>query len=161
MGEDRLTNRRSINEVEALRDVFYSFFEMKEPTAGDNENDKVLISMQSAEFDFNPFFKIESEEDGGMDFDRQMNSSQVYAYATNLTGMFDHLNVLNDRRERDVEFSQEYNASKSFEGSRRSFALDIISEKDGDETGGFIQRKNSEDVDDDFIITDDFDKKIP
>ena len=37
-----------------MRGVFYNFFEMKDDEK-DGANDKVLVSMQVAEADFNPF----------------------------------------------------------------------------------------------------------
>ena len=37
---------KSIKEVEALRGVFYSFFEMKDVEGKDSATGKVLISMQ-------------------------------------------------------------------------------------------------------------------
>jgi len=43
--DENLSKMRTINEVEALRGVFYSFFEMKDVEGKDSQNDKVLISM--------------------------------------------------------------------------------------------------------------------
>ena len=47
--EEKMSRMKKINEVDALRGVFYSFFEMKDVQGKDNADDKVLISMQTAE----------------------------------------------------------------------------------------------------------------
>jgi len=49
---------KTVNEVEALKGVFYSFFDMERENK-DNKNDKVLISVQLAEYNINPFFRSE------------------------------------------------------------------------------------------------------
>ena len=53
---------KTINEVQALRGVFYNFFEMKDVQGQDNANDKVLISMQVAQANLNPFYNDESDD---------------------------------------------------------------------------------------------------
>ena len=53
---------RTINEVQALKGVFYNFFEMKNQDGEDGTNDKVLISMQVAEASLNPFYNFEDEQ---------------------------------------------------------------------------------------------------
>lgn len=58
-----MSKLRTINEVQALRGVFYSFFEMKDDQDKDNATDKVLISMQYAEQNLNPFYKYDEEDD--------------------------------------------------------------------------------------------------
>ena len=52
---------KSINEVEALRGVFYSFFEAGKVDNGDGDdsNNKILISMQVTQHQLNPFFEEE------------------------------------------------------------------------------------------------------
>ena len=54
--EEKMNKLRTVNEVQALRGVFYSFFEMKDVQGKDSPNEKVLISMQVAENNLNPFF---------------------------------------------------------------------------------------------------------
>lgn len=43
--DDMMAGLKSINEVDALRGVFYKFFEMKDINGKDNEDEKVLVSM--------------------------------------------------------------------------------------------------------------------
>jgi len=52
-----------------------------------------------------------------------------YAYATNLSGMFEHLNLLNERRENDSEFDLAY------ESNHHLIDLEIIEEQENDQTG--------------------------
>ena len=155
--EERMANRKSVNEVDALRDVFYSFFDMKQQQKI-NDNDRVLVSQQQAEFDYNPFFKYDGEEEADMKFANRVNyTSPMYAYATNLTGMFDHLNQLNDRRELDMEFNQEYEERNSISRARNDsdFFLNVITEQANDETGLVDYDKNSEDVNDEDVVSHD------
>ena len=51
----------SINEVDALKDIFYSFFEMRDVRSKDSTSDKVLISMQLKEANLNPFYNMDVE----------------------------------------------------------------------------------------------------
>ena len=60
--DERMGKMKSINEVEALRGVFYSFFEVKGLQEGDETNDKVLISMQAPNVAMNPFIKFNEEK---------------------------------------------------------------------------------------------------
>ena len=73
-----------------------------------------------------------------------MNNSAIYAYATNLSGIFEHLNSLNERREHDAEFMREYDERNSMIGSR-AIDLEIISENSHDETG--FNARNDESCD--------------
>ena len=46
----------------------------------------------------NPFFRYQKEkeeDDVELTYSKSMNNSAIYAYATNLSGMFEHLNSLN------------------------------------------------------------------
>ena len=52
---------KSINEVEALRNIFHSFFE--KGIQQNDTDDKVLISMQSPNHSINPFFRYEKERE--------------------------------------------------------------------------------------------------
>ena len=109
--DERMAKKKSINEVEALREVFYNFFDMKELKQGNNAQEKVLISMTKAESDVNPFFKYDGEEEEDAQFADSRygrNSSQVYAYASNVSGIFDHLDVLHAKIERDAQFAEAY-----------------------------------------------------
>ena len=74
-----------------------------------------------------------------------MNNSVIYAYATNLSGIFDHLNSLNERREQDAEFQREYDERNSVLGGSRAIDLEIISENSRDETG--FNARNDESCD--------------
>ena len=58
--EERLRQGKGINEVDALRDVFYNFFEMKNEQGDTKGKETVLISMQVAEMSLNPF--LDSDE---------------------------------------------------------------------------------------------------
>ena len=97
-----MSRMKKINEVDALRGVFYSFFEMKDVQGKDNADDKVLISMQTAEQNLNPFYQYDEDDNhakyafgpSGMD-----NSSHMFAYSINLSGMFEHLNKYNKMKE--------------------------------------------------------------
>ena len=62
-------------------------------------------------------------------------NSVIYAYATNLSGMFEHLNELNDRRENNPDWGHAYDTRNSIGGSRPNIELDRISENSKDETG--------------------------
>ena len=55
-------------------------------------------------------------------------NSVIYAYATNLSGMFEHLNELNDRRENNPDWGHAYDTRNSIGGSRPNIELDRISE---------------------------------
>ena len=46
---------KSINEVQALRGVFYKFFDTQAVKGDENARDRVLINMQVAEASINPF----------------------------------------------------------------------------------------------------------
>ena len=46
---------KSINEVQALRGVFYNFFDTQAVKGDENARDRVLINMQVAEASINPF----------------------------------------------------------------------------------------------------------
>ena len=50
-----MNKMKSINEVEALRNIFHSFFE--KGIKQNESDDKVLISMQSPNHAMNPFFR--------------------------------------------------------------------------------------------------------
>ena len=58
-----MASLKTINEVQALKSVFYRFFEMKDVWGKDNASDKVLISMQVPESSLNPFYNYEDEDD--------------------------------------------------------------------------------------------------
>lgn len=58
--EERIRQGKGINEVDALRDVFYNFFEMKNEQGDAKGNETVLISMQVADMSLNPF--LDSDE---------------------------------------------------------------------------------------------------
>ena len=58
-----MASLKTINEVQALKSVFYRFFEMKDVQGKDNASDKVLISMQVPESSLNPFYNYEDEDD--------------------------------------------------------------------------------------------------
>ena len=59
--DEKIAKMKSINEVEALRGVFYSFFEAGKVNSGDGDDstNKILISMQVGEHQLNPFFEEE------------------------------------------------------------------------------------------------------
>ena len=70
-----------VNEVEALRSVFYNFFDTKAIKDDQTAGDRVLISMQVAEASMNPFHKQElrvQPEDSVVGFD---TSSIGYGYS--------------------------------------------------------------------------------
>ena len=92
--DEKISKFKTINEVQALRGVFYNFFEMKDVQGKDATNDKVLISMQVAETSLNPFYNFgdEDEEADNVGLD---TSSRMFAYSSNLSGMFEHLQKLN------------------------------------------------------------------
>lgn len=58
-----MANLKTINEVQALKSVFYRFFEMKDVQGKDNARDKVLISMQVPETCLNPYYNYDEEDD--------------------------------------------------------------------------------------------------
>ena len=61
----------------------------------------------------------------------------MYAYSSNLQGMVEHLNAVNERRSRDNSFSTSHDDSLGAgAGGRRELDdLDIIAEIENDETG--------------------------
>lgn len=141
---------KTINEVQALRGVFYNFFDMNADDEKNGANDKVLVSMQVAEADFNPFLSSGERdvEDNGLD-----TSSRMYAYSTNMSGIFDHLQKFNQRREQDPDFEMYYQdsrgsfQSKNLDGvNMREADLDIIEERPGDETDQKGQRMDSSEI---------------
>mmetsp|Transcript_11164 Transcript_11164/g.13178 ORF Transcript_11164/g.13178 Transcript_11164/m.13178 type:complete len:81 (+) Transcript_11164:1698-1940(+) len=60
--DEKLSKLSSINEVEALRSVFYKLFEAKQSEQDSVNNKNVLISMNLPEMQFNPFFDYEKDE---------------------------------------------------------------------------------------------------
>ena len=154
--EEKISKLKSINEVQALRGVFYSFFEVKDVQEKDNVNDKVLINMDAPDATMNPFFKYEDEDEAyfvgkGMDI-----SSHMYAYSSNLSGMFEHLNK---KREQDAEFgnmqSGYIDTENTGRGDGRDVDLDIIHEQPGDDSGNAEMCETEENLlvvnDEDFI----------
>ena len=100
--------------------------------------------MQSPNHSMNPFFRYEKEkqEDAELERSKSMNNSAIYAYATNLSGMFEHLNELNERRELNPEWGHAYDTRNSMGGARPNIELEKISENSRDETG-FNERLES------------------
>ena len=144
--DERLNKMKSINEVEALRNIFHSFFE--KGIQQNDTDDKVLISMQSPNHSMNPFFRYEKEkeEDAELERSKSVNVSAVYAYATNLEGMFEHLNELNERRELNPEWGHAYDTRNSMGGTRPNIELEKISENSRDETGLNDRQESCENV---------------
>lgn len=86
--DEKVSKMKSINEVEALRSVFYNFFDTQSKKGDENVNDKVLISMSPAESNINPFFDFSVENEygrqGGLD-------TSTISFAYNSNNMFDRL----------------------------------------------------------------------
>ena len=73
-----------INEVVALRGVFYKLFETKQREQ-DNKNEKVLVSMLVPENNFNPFIEYDQEDTANLD---ESSASLMFASKDKL---FDHI----------------------------------------------------------------------
>ena len=145
--DERLNKMKSINEVEALKNIFHSFFE--KGIQQNDTDDKVLISMQSPNHSMNPFFRYEKEkeeDDAELERSKSMNVSAVYAYATNLSGMFEHLNELNEKREMNPEWGHAYDTRNSMGGTRPNIELEKISENSRDETGLNDRQESCENI---------------
>jgi len=106
--------------VQALRGVFYNFFESsKDAENGEKKVDKVLVSMQVMEHGANPFF-VEAEDDS----DALENSR--YFYASSASMIFNHLEV-------QANAEDEFHMLVIDRDDNRE-NLDVIEEKDNDET---------------------------
>ena len=136
--DEKISKFKTINEVQALRGVFYNFFEMKDVQGKDATNDKVLISMQVAEQSMNPFWNL------GEQVDEEGDKDRTFAYSVDLSGMFGHLRKGGNRRSSTSgdEFSTDFNADNDAlaaydlkERHEREIDLDIIEEQENDETG--------------------------
>ena len=63
--DEKIAKLKSINEVEALRGVFYKLFDTSKSNETENTaSDNVLISMNLPEVELNPFFDHETDENG-------------------------------------------------------------------------------------------------
>ena len=79
--------------------------------------------MQYAEYNLNPFFKYEEEDEAYFDDKGMNNTSQMFAYSSNLSGMFEHLYK---KREQDAVFSNMNVDQNTGRGDGRDIDLDII-----------------------------------
>ena len=104
---------KTINEVQALKSVFYRFFEMKDVQGKDNARDKVLISMQVPETCLNPYYNYDEEDDkrlseGIVIDDPSMPVFPSGSYVSNYSAILDHhLKRLDQRRLENPNFDQE------------------------------------------------------
>lgn len=89
--DQKMSKLKSINEVAALRGVFYNFFDTQAVNISANDSDRVLISMQKLEVDLNPFYEEEDEyvvSEGHLD-----NSSFAHGYASKTHSIFKGLEL--------------------------------------------------------------------
>ena len=142
---------KSINEVDALRGVFYSFFETGRGNGVDvgvdnTSGNKILISMQTTQHQLNPFF-VEDEFLCAGDEDEYncVDTSFIYTKESNLSSMFEHLQAL----KKGHDFSSDHLMvidTDSAEGARGGPAdaanLDIIEEEREDTAGGGHQESS-------------------
>ena len=83
-----MANLKTINEVQALKSVFYRFFEMKDVQGKDNARDKVLISMQVQETCLNPYYNYDEEDDKRL-AEGMMDEREPVYYASNYSSLLD------------------------------------------------------------------------
>ena len=83
-----MANLKTINEVQALKSVFYRFFEMKDVQGKDNARDKVLISMQVPETCLNPYYNYDEEDDKRL-AEGMMDEREPVYYASNYSSLLD------------------------------------------------------------------------
>jgi len=99
-----MANLKTINEVQALKSVFYRFFEMKDVQGKDNARDKVLISMQVPETCLNPYYNYDEEDDKRL-ADEMLDEHMPVNYASNYSSLLDnHLRRLDQRRLENPNF---------------------------------------------------------
>lgn len=133
---EKMNKMKQVNEVDALRGVFYNFFDIKDVRGRDNINDKVLISMQLADSSLNPFFQIFDEE---LDENEMDTSSHMFANSVN-NSLFKNLSP-----KRQVErqmFAAESENNEQLQTSRGGI-LDTIKEQPGDDEDN-IKHESSE-----------------
>ena len=140
--DDKMSKLKTINEVEALRGVFYSFFEMKDVSGRDNAKDKVLISMQVAEASLNPFYNF--DEFGLYNASTSKMDDLNYAYSSNPNSIFEHLRRYTSLREQDSAFDAATQLVRESLAGNREIDLDIIAEQEGDESNNLGLDESSE-----------------
>lgn len=69
--------------MQALKSLFYNFFDTQVVKEGDSAQTKVLVSMQVPELSINPFYNFDEDD---LRLEQSVSMSINFGYSTNRSG---------------------------------------------------------------------------